>query len=65
MMVVMVMVMMVPNFVLNCRLFKTARCSLSGAGCTTLHKDQLHCDLTLKLEQPVAVLVLRSPARLG
>ena len=40
MMVVMVMVMIVANSVLSCRLFKTARCSLSGAGCTTLQRDQ-------------------------
>ena len=32
------------NSVLVCRLFNTARCSLSGAGCTTVHRDQRLAD---------------------
>ena len=33
-----------PENVLVCRLFSAARCSLSGAGCTTLHRDQRLAD---------------------
>ena len=32
------------NSVWVCRLFNTARCSLSGAGCTTLHRNQCLAD---------------------
>ena len=40
-----VMVVMVANSVLMCRLFNAARSGKSGAGCATLHRDLrwLHC----------------------
>ena len=39
-MFVMVMVVIVANSVLICTVFNTARWSLSGPGCATLHRDE-------------------------